>query len=75
VVARVEKYKAKNVFDIVAVRGADMAGGWLFTGLRALLELRSIPLVAIVISAACLALAVALGRSQERRAAMQRTNA
>ncbi|HEX6157363.1 MAG TPA: MFS transporter, partial [Burkholderiales bacterium] len=75
VVARDEKYKAKNVIDIVAVRGADAAGGWLFTGLRSLgMEMRSIPLAAIVIAAACFALAVALGRAQERRAAMQRAN-
>ena len=46
--ARDEKYKAKNVIDIVAVRGADAAGGWLFTALRSLgMEVRSIPLVAI----------------------------
>jgi AAA family ATP:ADP antiporter len=69
VVARDEKYKAKNVIDIVAVRGADAAGGWLFTGLRALgMELRSIPLAAIGIAAVCFALAVALGRAHERRA-------
>ena len=69
VLARDEKYKAKNVIDIVAVRGADAAGGWFFTALRSLgMELRSIPLVAIAIAAACLALAVALGRAQERRA-------
>ena len=75
VVARDEKYKAKNVIDIVAVRGADAAGGWLFTGLRSLgMEVRSIPLVAIAIATACLALAVALGRAQERRAGMQRGN-
>jgi AAA family ATP:ADP antiporter len=75
VVARDEKYKAKNVIDIVAVRGADAAGGWLFTALRSLgMEVRSIPLVAIGIAAACLALAAALGRAQERRAAMQRGN-
>src|SRR6185503_9788998 len=36
VLARDEKYKAKNVIDIVAVRGADAVGGWLVTGLRAL---------------------------------------
>lgn len=76
VLARDEKYKAKNVIDIVAVRGADAAGGWLFTGLRALgMEVRSIPLVAIVLAAACLALAAALGRAQERRAGLQRPNA
>ncbi len=76
VVARDEKYKAKNVIDIVAVRGADAAGGWLFTALRSLgMEVRSIPLVAIALAAVCLALSVALGRAQERRAGMQRRNA
>ena len=75
VLARDEKYKAKNVVDIVAVRGADAAGGWLFTALRSLgMEVRSIPLVAIGLAAACLALAVALGRAQERRAGLQRGN-
>jgi ATP:ADP antiporter, AAA family len=70
VVARDEKYKAKNVIDIVAVRGADAAGGWLFTALRSLgMEIRAISLVAIGIAAACFALSVALGRAQERRAA------
>jgi len=70
VVARDEKYKAKNVIDIVAVRGADAAGGWLFTALRSLAaELRAIPVAAIAIAGACLFLALALGRAQERRAA------
>jgi len=69
VLARDEKYKAKNVIDIVAVRGADAAGGWAFTALRSLgMEIRSIPLVAIGLAAACFALAVALGRAHERRA-------
>jgi AAA family ATP:ADP antiporter len=73
VLARDEKYKAKNVIDIVAVRGADAAGGWLFTALRSLgMEIRSIPLVAIGLAAACLALAMALGRAQQRRAAAPR---
>ena len=77
VLGRDEKYKAKNVIDIVAVRGADAAGGWMFTGLRALgMEVRSIPLVAILLAAACLVLAAALGRAQERRAAgVQQRNA
>jgi AAA family ATP:ADP antiporter len=68
VVARDEKYKAKNVIDIVAVRGADAAGGWLFTLLRGLMEIRGISLVAIGIAAVCLAISVALGKAQERRA-------
>ena len=69
VVARDEKYKAKNVIDIVVLRGADAAGGWLFTALRSLgMELRSIPLAAIALAAAALVLSLALGRAQERRA-------
>jgi AAA family ATP:ADP antiporter len=73
VVARDEKYKAKNVIDIVAVRGADAAGGWFFTALRSLgMEARGLSLAAIGIAAACLALAVALGREQERRSAAPR---
>jgi AAA family ATP:ADP antiporter len=68
VVARDEKYKAKNVIDIVAVRGADAAGGWLFTLLRGLMEIRAVSLVAIGVAAVCLALSVFLGKSQERRA-------
>ena len=68
VLARDEKYKAKNVIDIVAVRGADAAGGWAFAALRSLgMEIRAISLVAIGIAAACFALALALGRAQERR--------
>jgi AAA family ATP:ADP antiporter len=69
VVAREEKYKAKNVIDIVAVRGADAAGGWLFAALRSLgLELRATALAAIAIAAAGLALALWLGKASERRA-------
>jgi len=67
VVARDEKYKAKNVIDIVAVRGADALGGWLVTGLRALGS-AAIPAAAIALAAAGLALSIALGRAQERRA-------
>jgi len=70
VLAREEKYKAKNVIDVVVFRGADAAGGWLFAALRSLgLELRAISLVAVPLAAAWLALALALGRAHERRAA------
>jgi AAA family ATP:ADP antiporter len=69
VLARDEKYKAKNVIDIVAVRGADAAGGWLVTGLRALgMDVRALALSAIALAVAVLALSVALGRAQARRA-------
>ncbi|MBI1943248.1 MAG: MFS transporter [Betaproteobacteria bacterium] len=70
VLAREEKYKAKNVVDLVVFRGSDAAGGWLFAGLRTLgMELQAIALAAIPAMAAWLALALALGRAQERRAA------
>ena len=45
VVKRAEKYKAKNVIDIVVFRGADAVSGWLFAALRGLgLELSAISL-------------------------------
>lgn len=69
VVARVEKYKAKNVIDIVVFRGADAFNGWLFATLRAAgLELAAISLVSLPLMLAWAALAIALGRAQERRA-------
>ena len=69
VLAREEKYKAKNVIDVLVVRGADATGGWLFAALRSLgMELRSISLAAIPLVAVCLVLALLLGRAQERRA-------
>jgi AAA family ATP:ADP antiporter len=67
VLAREEKYKAKNVIDIVVVRGADAAGGWLFAALRSLgMELRAISLVAIPLVAVCLVLSLLLGKASER---------
>ncbi len=70
VLAREEKYKAKNVIDVVVFRGADAVGGWLFAALRALgLELPAISLAAVPLAAVWFVLALALGRAQERRAA------
>jgi AAA family ATP:ADP antiporter len=75
VLAREEKYKAKNVIDIVVFRGADAAGGWLFAALRSLgMELRAISLVAIPLAGGWLVLSLALGRAQERRAARSVTD-
>jgi AAA family ATP:ADP antiporter len=71
VVEREAKYKAKNVLDIVVFRGADAVSGWLFAALRgAGLELAMISLVALPAMAVWLLLALALGRAQERRAAL-----
>ena len=69
VLEREEKYKAKNVIDIVVFRGADAVSGWLFSLLRGVgLELSAISLASVPISALWLVLALALGRAQERRA-------
>ena len=69
VLEREEKYKAKNVIDIVVFRGADAASGWLFALLRgAGLELSAISFATVPLAGAWLALALALGRAQERRA-------
>jgi AAA family ATP:ADP antiporter len=68
VLEREEKYKAKNVIDIVVFRGGDAASGWLFSALRgAGLDLGAISLATVPITAAWLALALALGRVHERR--------
>ncbi len=69
VLGREEKYKAKNVIDIVVFRGADAASGWLFSALRGLgLELQAVSLVTVPVAGAWLILALALGRGHERRA-------
>jgi len=56
------------VIDIVVFRGGDAASGWLFAALRgAGLELGAISLATVPVTAAWLALALALGRAHERR--------
>ena len=70
VLDREEKYKAKNVIDIVVFRGADAGSGWVFSALRgAGLELSSISLATVPVAALWLLLALGLGRGQARRAA------
>ncbi len=69
VLDREAKYKAKNVIDIVVFRGADALSGWLFAALRGTgLELSTISLATVPVAGGWLVLALALGRSQERRA-------
>jgi AAA family ATP:ADP antiporter len=69
VLDREEKYKAKNVIDIVVFRGADAVSGWLFALLRgAGMELAAISLATLPVMGAWFALALWLGRAQERRA-------
>ena len=74
VVDREEKYKAKNVIDNVVFRGSDALFGWLFTALRgAGMELGAISLATVPVTAAWLALALTLGRMQEKRVASAAT--
>ena len=69
VVDREEKYKAKYLIDGVVFRGGDALSGWIFNGLKAAgLELSAIAAVTVPVAAGWLALALALGRAQERRA-------
>jgi AAA family ATP:ADP antiporter len=69
VLGREEKYKAKNLIDVVIYRGSDALYGWVFDTLQALgLKLGVIALVALPAAAGWLLLSAALGRAQERRA-------
>ena len=71
VVGRGEKYKAKNLIDVVIYRGSDALYGWVFDGLQALgLKLGGIALVVLPLAAGWLILSVVLGRGQEYRAAL-----
>ncbi len=71
VLGREEKYKAKNLIDVVIYRGSDALYGWVFDSLQALgLKLGAIALVAWPVAVGWLVLSAALGRAQERRAAV-----
>jgi len=72
VVGRGEKYKAKNLIDVVIYRGSDALYGWVFDTLQALgLKLAGIALWCLPVVAGWLVLSIALGRTQERRAARE----
>ncbi|MEK9279351.1 MULTISPECIES: MFS transporter [unclassified Bradyrhizobium] len=67
VVGREEKYKAKNLIDVVIYRGSDALYGWVYHSLQALgLKLGAIALCALPIAAGWVLLSTALGRTQER---------
>jgi ATP:ADP antiporter, AAA family len=70
VLGREEKYKAKNLIDVVVYRGSDATYTWVYDSLQLLgLKLAGIALVALPIAAGWLILSTVLGRSQESRAA------
>jgi AAA family ATP:ADP antiporter len=67
VVGRGEKYKAKNLIDVVIYRGSDALYGWVYDSLQALgLKLGAIALCALPVVAGWLILSTGLGRTQER---------
>jgi AAA family ATP:ADP antiporter len=67
VVGREEKYKAKNLIDVVIYRGSDALYGWVYDSLQALgLKLGAIALCALPVVAGWLIISTALGRTQER---------
>jgi len=69
VVGREEKYKAKNLIDVVIYRGSDALYGWVYDSLQALgLKLGAIALCALPVAVGWLILSTALGRTQERLA-------
>jgi AAA family ATP:ADP antiporter len=76
VVAREEKYKAKNLIDVVIYRGSDALYGWVFDSMQALgLKLGAIALCMVPVAAGWLVLSAGLGRAQEGRAASAETAA
>ena len=69
VVGREEKYKAKNMIDVVIYRGSDALSGWVFDSLQTIgLKLGAIALCALPVAAAWFVLSLALGRTHETRA-------
>jgi AAA family ATP:ADP antiporter len=73
VVTREEKYKAKNLIDVVVYRGSDALSGWVFDSLQGLgLKLGAIALCSLPVVAGWFMLSVALGRAQENRFAQLR---
>jgi ATP:ADP antiporter, AAA family len=70
VVSREEKYKAKNMVDVVVYRGSDAAAGWIFDTMQGLgLKLGAIALCSLPIVAGWTVLSLGLGRAQEKRSA------
>jgi AAA family ATP:ADP antiporter len=69
VVGRDEKYKAKNMIDVVVFRGSDALYAPVFDGLQALgLKIGGIAVCALPVALGWLVLSTRLGRAQERLA-------
>ena len=76
VVSREEKYKAKNLVDVVVYRGSDALSGWIFDTMQAFgLKLGAIALCSLPVVAGWFVLSMGLGKEQERRSAQTSTQA
>ncbi|SCK57640.1 ATP:ADP antiporter, AAA family [Variovorax sp. HW608] len=76
VVDREDKYKAKNLIDVVVYRGSDALSGWVYDALHAAgIKIGAIALFALPVALAWLLLSGALGRTHERRASQSAGNA
>ncbi len=72
VVDRETKYKSKSFIDTVVYRGSDLVHGWFFEALQKLgLGLAAIAAIAAPLAAVGVLIALALGRRQEKMAALQ----
>lgn len=70
VVAREEKYKAKNIIDVVIYRGSDALWGAAFGLIQAIgLGMAAIAACTLPVALAWFVLSIALGRTHARRAA------
>jgi ATP:ADP antiporter, AAA family len=69
VVSREEKFKAKNIVDGAAFRGADFVNAFIYTGLAKILPIQPVLAgLAAVLAGGWFVLSLALGRMQEKRA-------
>lgn len=69
-VPREDKYKAKNLIDTLVYRGGDAAAGWAYAAVAATgIALSGIAFLALPAALVWLALAFAMGRGHDRRAA------
>lgn len=70
VVDRQDKYKVKNLIDLVVYRGSDAMWSWLFLGLSEVgLSLAEIAAGCVPMAIIWLVVSIVLGRALERRAA------
>jgi AAA family ATP:ADP antiporter len=72
VVSRAEKYKAKNLIDVVIYRGSDALSGWIFDTLQGLgLKIGAIAVCSLPVVVGWFVLSLGLGRAQEKRFAQR----